>query len=642
MSHLTYGYELPDCAEKIAAVTDAQIGLLSDLRELFQARILLEKDYASKLQALVRKANEKKSKRLSKVIFGPEPFRVWNEESLKSSTLNQAYTALITSLESTAQDHTTFADSLNRVTDSMKTLEIRNDNIRKKQAQFYEKLISVKEKTVADKIKAKTKYDEECSEMESYRLKQGRASDDKHAERAAKQMEHQKNDMLNCKNAYLTTITISNRVKNRFYEQDLVLVENQYQTIQADFLTSITEVLQQSQNAGLTHLDSLKSRLISANDSLSLIDPSKEQELFVEYNRNQTPFSIPDDYKFEPCQGFYDNDELSIEPAPKVYLQNKLLRCREKLQELQSLLAVKQSEVDKLQKLKSAYIEDPALGSLQDVRESLLDAEHVFTNLSVTQVIYNAEVDLLIHALGDDQGAQNPHSFKSSSFSIPTQCGYCKSSIWGLSKQGKTCKTCHISVHSKCELKIPANCTGGADGKAAKAAEHAHTRTSPTPPTVYESDQSPTSSFTSGQQSVIHEEAHPDATVQFDFEASSTFELSVSAGDSVQLLEVDDGSGWIKVSDRHGRKGLIPATYVELSETEKADEVSQIPESSGAFVHVLYSYESNGPDELSITEGERIQLTTGPEGGQNYADGWWEAVKDGRKGIFPSNYVELV
>lgn len=60
------------------------------------------------------------------------------------------------------------------------------------------------------------------------------------------------------------------------------------------------------------------------------------------------------------------------------------------------------------------------------------------------------------------------------------------------------------------------------------------------------------------------------------------------------------------------------------------------------LVRVLYSYESNGPDELSIAEGEEIELTTGPEGGQNYADGWWEAVKEGRKGIFPSNYVRLM
>lgn len=40
----------------------------------------------------------------------------------------------------------------------------------------------------------------------------------------------------------------------------------------------------------------------------------------------------------------------------------------------------------------------------------------------------------------------------------------------------------------------------------------------------------------------------------------------MAAGDSIQLLEVDDGSGWIKVADRHGHKGLIPTTYIELSE----------------------------------------------------------------------------
>ena len=77
----------------------------------------------------------------------------------------------------------------------------------------------------------------------------------------------------------------------------------------------------------------------------------------------------------------------------------------------------------------------------------------------------------LMLCLGDE-GSQSPHSFKPTSFSIPTTCGYCKvwlpilefsvkstyslfqSSIWGLSKQGKTCKTCGLCVHAKCELKV--------------------------------------------------------------------------------------------------------------------------------------------------------------------------------------------
>ena len=77
-------------------------------------------------------------------------------------------------------------------------------------------------------------------------------------------------------------------------------------------------------------------------------------------------------------------------------------------------------------------------------------------------------------SISGDEGSQRPHSFKSSSFTIPTECGYCavremsvnllwcyglteafcQTSIWGLSKQGKTCKACGLSVHSKCELKV--------------------------------------------------------------------------------------------------------------------------------------------------------------------------------------------
>lgn len=41
-------------------------------------------------------------------------------------------------------------------------------------------------------------------------------------------------------------------------------------------------------------------------------------------------------------------------------------------------------------------------------------------------------------------------------------------------------------------------------------------------------------------------------------------------------------------------------------------------------VRGVYDYEAGGDDELSIRDGEVLQLTTGPNGGQNYGDGWWE------------------
>lgn len=45
-------------------------------------------------------------------------------------------------------------------------------------------------------------------------------------------------------------------------------------------------------------------------------------------------------------------------------------------------------------------------------------------------------------------------------------------------------------------------------------------------------------------------------------------------------------------------------------------------------VRGVYDYQAQGSDELGIKEGERIQLSSGPNGGQNYADGWWEGMSN--------------
>ncbi|KAF8588584.1 hypothetical protein K439DRAFT_1613424 [Ramaria rubella] len=645
MSSLAFGTELPDKVDKISSISDVQLDLLSDLRDLFRERVALEREYATKLQTLAKKAGEKKAKRMSKLVLGDDPTVVWTEETVKMSTFDNAYSKLLSSLENGAHDHMLLADSLSsQVLEDLKKLDRKNEEAKKKQIQFFEKVLADKDKTSADRVK----YDEECMEVAAYRHKQERhgASDDKHADRAAKHLESQKVDMLNRKNIYLIALTISNKAKNKFYEQDLPLLENHSQS-----LLSI-------------HFDSLQSHAASVDTALSLVDPVKDQDLFIEYNRDQAAFKIPEDSTFQPCEGFYDTSELNIEPTPKVFLQNKLSRCRVKLKELQLVLESKKNEVDKLDGVVSAYTEDRTLGDLDEVKDNHFEAQRQLTFLSTSQAILVAEIDIVSSALGGDEGSQQPHSFKSSSFSIPTQCGYCKSSIWGLSKQGKTCKRCGLAVHSRCELKVPAEC--GAGNKGNNAIPVASPVSNTPPRTSIESEDpislliqsywsfagesSTPSSFARPHGTVGHDE-HSHANVLFSFEASSPFELSISAGDSVTLLEVDDGSGWIKIADSRGGKGLVPASYVELSEEGDAGPRTPPspvandapPQGCGVYVQALYTYTSQGADELGFEEGETFELSAGPEGGQNYADGWWEGIHpSGRKGIFPSNYYPVV
>ena len=67
---------LPLCAHCVDAI-------VLQVRELIRDRAALEKEYASKLQALTKKATEKKAKRMPAVIFGNEPSKVWTEDTVK-------------------------------------------------------------------------------------------------------------------------------------------------------------------------------------------------------------------------------------------------------------------------------------------------------------------------------------------------------------------------------------------------------------------------------------------------------------------------------------------------------------------------------------------------------------------------------
>ncbi|KAH9999595.1 hypothetical protein BJV74DRAFT_944693 [Russula compacta] len=642
---MSYGESLPDQVDRVANLSDAQADILSDVRELYRERAALERDYAAKLLALAQKAVDKKNKKMAPAVVGGEPYKPWNEETLLQSTLENAYSKIIASFVNCQQEHLNLADALSvQVVGVLLSLARKNEGHRKKQAQFYQKVLTDRDRVYSDRSKSKLKYDEECTEVETYRQKQERAQDDKHSGRAARQYQQQVVDMHNAKNIYIISTAVANKVKDRFYAESLSTIENEYfsKHLQSSYITNVATVLHYAQALQLTHYDTLKNQVSAVDAAISLVDPKKDQELFIEHNLR--PFSSPADWTFEPCASHYDTEEPSIEGGAKIFLQNKLSRCRGKLLELKPLLEAKGKEAEQAMSFVNAGNRNPSSGSV-DAIDGLLDAQHQVILFETSQVILEAEIRIIEAALGGDEGSQSPHSFKSSSFTIPTECGYCATSIWGLSKQGKTCRACGLSVHSKCELKVAADCSGTrgvrqkvADSDSVPSSTPALSRSS----SRASSTVTPTASFFT-QPSLITtpEVEQPVVRVIYDFTPTSPFELAVHEGASVRVVEEDDGSGWVKVADEAGGQGLVPASYVEaVDATQATSPATSHPLSPGQYVRGLYDYRSQGPDELEVSEGARIQLTSGPSGGRNYAEGWWEGIDGlGRKGIFPSNYV---
>jgi uncharacterized protein YgiM (DUF1202 family) len=81
------------------------------------------------------------------------------------------------------------------------------------------------------------------------------------------------------------------------------------------------------------------------------------------------------------------------------------------------------------------------------------------------------------------------------------------------------------------------------------------------------------------------------ARVAFEYAATSPYELSISEGETVKVLEEDDGSGWIKVANNIGGKGLVPASYVEVvGAKEKGSNVT--PRTSAQYGACIFLYHS--------------------------------------------------
>jgi hypothetical protein len=51
----------------------------------------------------------------------------------------------------------------------------------------------------------------------------------------------------------------------------------------------------------------------------------------------------------------------------------------------------------------------------------------------------------------------------------------------------------------------------------------------------------------------------------------------------VRVIEEDDGSGWVKVVDEDGDRGLVPASYVESADQAQVTSPGLLGSESGQF-----------------------------------------------------------
>ncbi|KAI8451862.1 hypothetical protein BY996DRAFT_8525722 [Phakopsora pachyrhizi] len=596
------------------ALTRAYHNVCDYLKE----RAALERQYGSSLQAIVKKVMDKQSRREQALSVGLKPSKQW---SGATNTLDSAWSRILTKADEEASEHTNLADSLqNKVCEPLKSVEKRKEATCNKHLE---------DKVYNKKQKAKQRYDDACASVESSRVKQGQAKDDKHLEKASKTMDHNMNKMLSAKNLYLISISVANEVQKRFYQIDLPRLQDDFQSLWT--LTTL-KLYPQSLFAHNNHF-------LTETNSIS---PTNDQELFIDYN--QRLFSEPQDFQFEPCPIWHNSEDFSLNATePKILLQNQLEQAHLKAKELEPTIDTKRKEVSKLESLTKAYSQNESLGDSNSVLENFLDTVEQTTTLELQYTVLAKEIKVLETALGDDQGSWRPHNFKSASFVTPTSCYLCNSSNWGITRQGVTCKACSIHAHVKCGPKVPAN----RPGSAPMHSNHTHISSamataspSPNSQPEHQKEQSllslkraSTKANNVPPRQANLNRAATSANVIYAYEATSVHEVTVAVSEIVKVIGKDNGSGWIKVEKSDRKQGLVPISYIEIIQEavvattpSPLGRVNSIPPRIKK-VKVLYDYEARDTDEHSISVGEVITLT---KDGENYGEGWFEIFKDGR------------
>ncbi|KAF9193140.1 hypothetical protein BGZ51_004112 [Haplosporangium sp. Z 767] len=643
---VSFGSELKDQIPTINQHLVNGIAFVNEFRDFCKERANIERDYAHRIEALVRKYQHKKDKKVAQNLNGvpASPLEPDFDAGInEGTTVSRAWSSILSDTEALSKDRQAFSEALvSKVYDPLKAFATKKDEARKKHIQFAQKLLSERDKSGQERDKAKSRYDASCEEVESSKQKQERAYDEKNQEKLKRTYYQDILDMNNNKNSYVLALQVFNTHRKKYYEQDLPELSNNMQALDESRIEGLKDVWEGYVQMETKLTTDAQAHLDSMLRAIHAIDASIDSAIFV--RSHKTPWTAPADHPFESSPTFNDTEELVIDDNARVFLSNKLMKLRRKHAQTTVDINTRLKDLEGLSNLKEAYKANNSLGDPEDVNENILEISRSITLLQTMSALYEAEINTIVQTMGETGVQNEPHDFKAASFTIPTSCDYCQSTIWGIAKQGFTCRDCGYNCHSKCEMKVPPNCSnikGGAKLQRNSTIVQPSTfnTMSSLPPELAPSAtpiselpsqrQSASTSFRESGSNASVNQIH--AHVIYDYAATSPGELTVRAGDIVTLIEGDDGSGWVTCQMHGSAPGLIPASYIEIDygAPTEAPPVQQ--------VRVLYDYDAQSDLELTIKQGDILVLTS-----TDCSEGWWEGTLRGVTAQFPASYVELI
>ncbi|GAA6033525.1 hypothetical protein JCM8097_001437 [Rhodosporidiobolus ruineniae] len=665
----SYGTSLPDSEQLIHARCSSHLALLPQLASFLSQLSQTQRDASQKLSAQVGQ--------FRRALASSAPERTGGGGLEQTATLELALGRVFEQLDLQVREMEVVADRVGReVSMEADKVGARLDAVRKKHHTHYTKLLAVRDAAYHQRDKSRSAYYSACEALESARQKKQGAKEGRDAEKAQRGYDERYVEMEIAKDQYLLDLDTANTAKSALYDEHLPALSDAYQVLEASSVRQLTALLDRMVAVHRESGERVLASVAAAAEAVATVQVEQDQAAFVQRYEPTVlgAFEKPPDLVFEESPVWHDTNAFSTTPPCITYLQNVKMKSEARVGEMAPEIEAKRKEAASLENLRASYEAQPGLGDTVGVVENLFTTSHALSLLEITTSLHSAEVALIDSTLGDSASTGlRPHEFKEKSFVTPSTCAVCDGSVWG---KGLQCKKCSMAVHAKCELKVPAGC-GARPGAGIVRAKSKKTgaggTTSPqamsptpssagsfsslsttstslppprrtVPPSSLAGDALPPMPSTSRPSPSGGGGGGTPAVLLYDYEAQSEGELSVSEGDPVLVLVPEDASGWVKVRrDADGREGLVPGSYLQISEEGGAAGAGGAGLGArgggGRRVVALYDYAPQAADELALREGEEAELTAT---GMGAGDGWAEITKNGQTGIVPSSYIQLI
>lgn len=500
------------------------------------------------------------------------------------------WTTQLTTLESRADQHDRFAAQLiTNLADPIKNLGNRYEELRKHHAAFAEKLEKERDSSYADLKKTKGRYDSVCQEVEN-RRKKIESSYDHGKTKARTAYEQQQSDMRNTKNTYLIAINVTNKQKERYYHEyvpDLLdslqdLSETRVSRLNTLWLTAAsieTQTLTRSTEL-LNHL----SAEIPRNN------PVLDSMMFVRHNSSQ--WQDPSDFVFEPSPVWLDDDSMATDDMSKTFLRNIMVKSKGQLGDFRKECDRLRREVDGAKRVRQAIREGKDKRDEVDVvraQFNLQEALHENERKKTTAEVEVASIGVVVGDLSI--GARN-HAFKSQTFKIPTNCDLCGERIWGLSAKGFDCTDCGFTCHSKCQMKVPADCPGEVDKEGRKKLKAERQAGA--------AQGSPAGGANGGSTDSVND--LPRMTRSDTVGSMNTLSSGYAASAQRSV------SGTTITSPEQSKIGTVKKNRIMAPPPDHYSAGNGANGDSGRRGRMLYPYQQNGEGEISADEGTEVEV----------------------------------